>query len=99
MEELRTEFQSVGAQAMIVTALDEIAWLLNIRGRDIPRNPFVRSYVIVTELLVTLYVNQSQLKEHRVVEHLNLAPGISPQSIRFVINYYLSSYLLRILLW
>lgn len=68
---------------MIVTALDEIAWLLNIRGRDIPRSPFVRSYVIVTELLVTLYVNQSQLRKYEVVKHLNLAPGISPQSIRF----------------
>lgn len=69
---------------MVVTALDEIAWLLNIRGRDIPRSPFVRSYVIVTELLVTLYVNQSQLRKYEVVKHLNLAPGISKQSIRFV---------------
>lgn len=89
VEELREEFKTVGAQAMIVTALDEIAWLLNIRGRDIPRSPFVRSYVIVTELLVTLYVNQSQLTKYEVVKHLNLAPGISRQSIRFVLGGFL----------
>lgn len=86
MEELREEIKAIGAQAMIVTALDEIAWLLNIRGRDIPRSPFVRSYVIVTELFVTLYVNQSQLKEYKVADHFYLAPGISPQSIRFVVE-------------
>lgn len=83
MAELREEFKIVGAQAMIVTALDEIAWLLNIRGRDIPRSPFVRSYVIVTETLVTLYVNRTQLRKYNVSQHFNLAPGDSTQSIRF----------------
>lgn len=82
VEELREEFKTVGAQAMIVTALDEIAWLLNIRGRDIPRSPFVRSYLIVTEVYVTLYVNRSQLKTNNVSEHFNIIPGLSSQSIR-----------------
>ena len=34
---------------MVLTSLDEIAWLLNIRGNDIPCNPVVLSYLIVQE--------------------------------------------------
>jgi Xaa-Pro aminopeptidase len=33
---------------MLVTALDEIAWLLNVRGSDIAYNPLVLSYLLVT---------------------------------------------------
>ena len=33
--------------AVIITALDSIAWLFNIRGRDLPHTPFVQSYAIV----------------------------------------------------
>ncbi len=34
--------------AVFVSALDEIAWLLNVRGSDIEYNPFVISYLLVT---------------------------------------------------
>jgi hypothetical protein len=33
-----------GAEALVVTALDEIAWLLNIRGGDVEFNPVSISY-------------------------------------------------------
>lgn len=33
---------------MVITALDEISWLLNIRGRDIPHAPLLKAFVIVT---------------------------------------------------
>ena len=33
---------------MVISSLDEVAWLLNVRGDDIPYNPFVVSYVILT---------------------------------------------------
>ena len=35
------------ADAILLTCLDDIAWLLNIRGNDIPCNPVVLSYLIV----------------------------------------------------
>ena len=34
--------------AYIVSALDDIAWIYNIRGSDVPLNPYVRSYAIIT---------------------------------------------------
>ena len=37
-----------GADAILITALDEIAWLLNVRGQDVAYNPVVISYLLVT---------------------------------------------------
>lgn len=37
-----------GADAILLSSLDEIAWLLNVRGSDIEYNPLVISYLIVT---------------------------------------------------
>ena len=37
-----------GCDAVLVTALDDIAWLLNVRGSDIDYNPLVISYLVVT---------------------------------------------------
>ena len=37
-----------GADAILLTALDDIAWLLNVRGSDIAYNPLVISYLLVT---------------------------------------------------
>ena len=36
------------ATVLVVTALDQIAWLLNVRGSDISYNPVFFAYVIVT---------------------------------------------------
>ncbi|KAJ8963735.1 hypothetical protein NQ314_005414 [Rhamnusium bicolor] len=63
INETRTEMVKLGADAMVVTSLDEIAWLLNIRGRDVPFSPFLRSYVILDMRNIFLYVNISQLND------------------------------------
>ncbi|XP_074035620.1 xaa-Pro aminopeptidase ApepP isoform X2 [Leptinotarsa decemlineata] len=71
MNETRRELQKHGADAMVITALDEIAWLLNIRGRDVPNSPFLRSYVILDMHNIFLYVNISQLQDNNVRENLH----------------------------
>lgn len=45
------------ATAILITALDEIAWLLNIRGSDIDFNPVVMSYLLVTLTKSILFVD------------------------------------------
>lgn len=45
----------------IITALDEIAWLCNIRGTDVEYNPLVISYCTVTRDEVTLFLRQEML--------------------------------------
>lgn len=45
---IRKWLQDNGSDAILVTALDEIAWLLNVRGQDVEYNPVVMSYLLVT---------------------------------------------------
>lgn len=60
---VRQAMQGMDCDAMVITALDEIAWLLNIRGRDIPYTPVLRSYVIITKDQIRLYVDQNKLSD------------------------------------
>lgn len=55
--------------AYIVTAMDEVAWLCNIRGTDIAYNPLPLSYAVVTEECVTLFLRQEML-EHSAMTAL-----------------------------
>jgi len=47
LQKLRQFLADKGGDGMVITSLDDIAWLLNIRGSDIPCNPVVLSYLIV----------------------------------------------------
>lgn len=41
------ELTQVDASVTIISALDEVAWQFNLRGADIPFNPFFKSYAII----------------------------------------------------
>lgn len=43
-----------------MTALDEVAWFLNLRGSDVSYNPVFLSYVLLTRDDATLYVDQQK---------------------------------------
>ena len=47
--------------ALIISALDEIAWLLNIRGNDVEYNPVVISYVVLEPDKCTLFVDADKI--------------------------------------
>ena len=63
IEELRKELDKKKAAGFVVSMLDEIAWLFNLRGSDIPYNPVFFSYALVTPTTLTLYIDESKLKE------------------------------------
>ena len=54
---------------MVVTALDEIGWLFNLRGNDIPYNPFFRAYVVIDFDKVILYLPPEKQTQN-VKDHL-----------------------------
>lgn len=54
---VRAEMAKVSADSYIMASLDDIAWLFNIRGDDVPNNPVVISYAMVTKDDATLYVH------------------------------------------
>ena len=55
--QLRERMEQLGTQVHILTTLDDIVWLLNIRGGDIPCNPVVLSYAAVTMDELYFFVN------------------------------------------
>lgn len=59
---VRKRIVNQNADMMAISALDDIAWLLNIRGNDVSYCPFVISYVIVEAQSVTLFVHESKLQ-------------------------------------
>lgn len=46
---IREEMKKAGAETLLISALDEIAWTLNIRGNDVHCNPVVVSYLLIGE--------------------------------------------------
>ena len=58
---MREQIAKKKANAMIISALDEIAWLLNIRGNDVEYNPVVISYVVLEADKCTLFVNPDKI--------------------------------------
>ena len=52
-------------EAIIITPLDEVAWLTNMRGKDIEYNPVFFSYAIVhkegEEHVISLYINPKKV--------------------------------------
>jgi Xaa-Pro aminopeptidase len=63
LDELRKELEKKKSSGFIVSMLDEIAWLFNLRGNDIPYNPVFFSYATVTSTSAILYVNSSKLTD------------------------------------
>ncbi len=59
--ESKVESQKSKDYALIVSALDEIAWLLNIRGNDVEYNPVVISYFVLEADKCTLFVNPEKI--------------------------------------
>ena len=66
---IREALRERHVEGMLVSALDDIAWALNIRGTDVHCNPVVVSYLLITMESVTLYINKCKLAP-AVMEHL-----------------------------
>ncbi|MDO4295617.1 MAG: aminopeptidase P family protein [bacterium] len=58
---LREEMKKRQASVHILTTLDDIVWLLNIRGNDVPCNPVVLSYAVVTLDALYLFIQEETL--------------------------------------
>ena len=63
LSDLRDAMKKNKAQIHLMTALDEIAWLFNLRGNDIVNNPVFLSYALITQDEAYLYVQKETIKE------------------------------------
>ena len=61
LKRVRDEMAAAGCKVHVVCALDQVAWLLNIRSRDILYTPVATAYVVVTDRAATLYVDPRKM--------------------------------------
>lgn len=61
LKDLRAKLVDENARAIIITGLDEVAWLYNIRGTDVSYCPVVHAFAIVTLVSAFLYVDSRKL--------------------------------------
>ena len=60
---IRREMKKSEADVLLVSALDEIAWTLNIRGNDVHCNPVVVSYLIINEQETLFFIQPEKVTE------------------------------------
>ena len=61
LSRIRQALRARHADGMLVTALDDIAWTLNLRGSDVHCNPVFVSYLLIASDKATLYINKVKL--------------------------------------
>ena len=66
---VRAAMKEQGAGSHIIASLDDICWLLNVRGDDIDFFPLLLSYAVVRQDGAEFYVDESKLNE-RIFEEL-----------------------------
>lgn len=60
---LRSELMEASCTSVVISMLDEIAWLLNLRGNDVPHSPVFYSYLVVSNDSATLFVDTNKVTE------------------------------------
>ena len=58
---IRKALRERHADGMLMSALDDIAWTLNLRGTDVHCNPVFVSYLLISSQDATLFINQEKL--------------------------------------
>ena len=70
LSEVRAQMKKYGAEGYLLTSLCDIAWLLNLRGNDIPSVPVFMSYIYITQESCLLYA-QAESFDVKTLEYLN----------------------------
>ncbi|MFT8347789.1 aminopeptidase P family protein [Clostridium saccharoperbutylacetonicum] len=63
IKEVRSDMKKLGGKAYIISSLDDIAWLFNIRGNDVKNTPVVLSYALIDEDRAILYIDIEKISD------------------------------------
>lgn len=78
MDLLRAKMISLEADYLVLSTLDDIAWILNLRGDDIPFNPLFYAYLLLGKESCFLFVNENKIspvtKESLSKENITILP-------------------------
>jgi Xaa-Pro aminopeptidase len=61
IEAVRQELRKKGATHYVTGSLDEIAWIMNLRGSDVSYNPVFHAFIIISQDYVSLFINPNKL--------------------------------------
>ncbi|KAH3787307.1 hypothetical protein DPMN_165428 [Dreissena polymorpha] len=86
VSEVREKMAEKKADALVITALDEIAYLFNMRGSDIEYNPVFFAYAVVTTETVNLFMDPDRV-DKKVQTHLSLGRQ-SPSGVSVTVAPY-----------
>lgn len=78
LDAVREKMNDKRASVLVVSALDEIAWFLNLRGSDIDYNPVFFSYVLITRDDLYFFIDEKKLSES-IHEHFR-TNGVQPKT-------------------
>jgi Xaa-Pro aminopeptidase len=84
MVRIRKALRERHADGMLMAALDDIAWTLNLRGSDVHCNPVFVSYLLIDSKNVTLYINKVKLSSE-VMDYLK-TEGVRVEDYELVEN-------------
>lgn len=70
LTEVRASMEKEGAGALVISALDDIAWLYNLRGEDSEYMPSFRAHAIVTASETHLFIDAAKIASPDVTKHL-----------------------------
>ena len=78
LQAIRAQMQAVGASHHFVSTLDDLAWMLNLRGQDVDYNPVFLAHALIEAQQATLFVDaakiSAELKAVLALDHIHLAP-------------------------
>lgn len=83
LNDLRKELEKKKSHGFVVSMLDEVAWLFNLRGNDIPYNPVFFSYAVVTADEATLYIDSAKLSDQCKTYLTDNGVGLRPYDALF----------------
>lgn len=66
LRRLLTEMKNHGTQSHVITSLDDIAWVLNLRGSDVEYNPVFLAYLVVTRDTAHLFTDATRLRDDAI---------------------------------
>jgi len=78
---VRAELTKAHANVFVISSLDDVAWLFNIRGNDVNFNPLTIAYALVEEKNATLFIDEKKITTEVAAylksENINVKPYLS----------------------
>jgi len=85
LERFRAEMAKKGVNYHLICSLDDIAWLYNIRGNDVPYNPVVIAYALVSDSRAWLFIDKTKVSD--AIREMLADNGVTVEDYELVYEY------------